>query len=179
LVGGCGGDSYSLPPTPCDDYCRVMQRASCDDDDPADCVRHCEGSDEIRRARRSCTDAWSALNECLLAAEPRGFVCRDEHTRIPDACLDERRALSVCLVPSSGSCFDECVRQAAACGAELPDCESTCTHQPPSCQEASAAYSSCLQGYPVYCQPGSEPDSRSIDQVPCLTELDAALHCGD
>ncbi|HYP87500.1 MAG TPA: hypothetical protein VEQ59_05090 [Polyangiaceae bacterium] len=173
------GTPYPLPPTPCDDYCRVMQRAECDDDDPADCVRHCEASPELRRARASCAPAWQARNDCLAATEPRAFRCEHDHTRVPDRCLDERRVLAECLVPSSGFCFDECVRQAASCGGELPDCEASCIHQPPACQAASAAFNRCLQGYPVECHEPFAEDTRSLDQIPCLTEVGAALSCGD
>ena len=171
-------DAYSLPPTPCDDHCRAVQRAGCDEDWPADCVRDCESADGPR-ARGRCAAAWSARDACLLRADPHDFVCKDDKSRVPDNCLAERRRLSDCLAPGSGFCFDECVRQAAACHGELPDCEASCSHQTAACQAPSAAFNQCLLGYPVECREPFAPETRPLDQIPCLAEVGALLHCGE
>lgn len=177
MLGGCDG-SYPLAPTPCDDFCGAEERGNCNDDDPADCVRDCEINDgAIGRSR--CAEAWSARNRCLLGLDASAFTCRDDRSHPPAACLDERRALSECLAPGSGACFDECVRQAASCGAELTDCESACSHPSPRCAEAANDYNRCIAGYPVECREPFAPDPRPPEQIPCFSQALTLLACAE
>jgi hypothetical protein len=175
LLCGCG-EAYPLPPTACDDYCRVVQRNGCDDDEPAGCVRECEEA-AAAAAAQSCDEAWSAQNRCLLSAEPASFVCQNGRSRIPDTCLDERRAVSECLAPGSGACFDQCVRQATECRADLLDCEAACQHPNPDCRRVDTAYDRCRLDYAVECRAPFEADPRAPEDIPCFDEALAVLSC--
>jgi hypothetical protein len=165
-VTACPGE-YSLSPTACDDYCRAVQRADCADDYPADCVRDCESD----RASDACDGAWQALDECYADAAANAFVCVDDRSQPGRVCLPERRALSECLAPASGPCFDECVRQVDACGATLSDCEAGCHAPAPGCDGVAHDYYACLVTFPAECRSSSEPDPRRAEQVPCANEF--------
>src|SRR5262245_1271898 len=115
---------YPSTPTACDDYCLAEKRANCDEDQPADCVRDCE----LELGRGTCRAALQALSACYAKREDSDFFCEDGQSQVRDVCLAERRALDECLLPGSGSCFDECVRQSSACQASLDDCERDCRH---------------------------------------------------
>lgn len=174
LLAGCEGD-YTLPPTACDDYCHATQRGGCRDDAPAACVRDCEASGE--GARTECSLEWQARNDCLLRADASSFQCQDNHSQLPDICLEQRRALSECAAPGSGACFDECLRQVESCGASLQDCEAACREPSPSCLATSSAYNACLQGYPVECRDYFMEDTREPADIPCFYEALAVLAC--
>ena len=176
VLGGCDPE-YPLPPTACDDYCHAVQRGNCEDDAPADCVRDCESAGSAA-APASCDAAWRARNACFLTAAASVFVCEDKHSKLPDICLDERRALTDCLAPGSSVCFDECLRQVEACGANLLDCETACAHPNPACADALVSYDTCLLDYPVECRGWLEADPRSPDEIPCINEALAVLACG-
>jgi len=175
LSGGCESE-YSLPPTACDDYCHATLRGNCADDAPADCVRDCEKANTAT-VRDRCAAAWRARDDCWLTAAPSAFSCQDKHSKIADICLDERRAFAECVSPGSGSCFDQCVRQAQACGSTLSDCEAGCSNPTPACRSASVAFNTCLLGYPVDCGNGSEPDTRDPAHTPCYYEALGVLAC--
>lgn len=161
----CRGD-YALSPTACDDHCRAVERADCSDDYPADCVRDCESD----RSAHTCASAWQTLDDCYVGADARAFVCVNDRSRPGPVCLPERRALSECLVPGGGPCFDECVRQANACGATLNDCEAACHTPAPGCGGIAHDYYACLATFPVECHAWFEADPRSPEDVPCYSE---------
>jgi len=175
LCGACASD-YPLPPTACDDYCHATQRGDCDDDSPADCVRDCEANNDAS-LRESCADAWRARDDCYLRLARSAFSCDDGKSRPPDACLDERRAVVECFSPGTGSCFDECVRQANSCGDNLTDCEHDCVTKDPECRASSNTYARCLQDYPVACKDPLTPDPRPPEEVPCFDEALDFLAC--
>ena len=175
LLAGCAAN-YELPPTPCDDYCHASQRGDCRDDAPADCVRDCEETGSADAAA-PCAAAWRARNDCLLSADANSFQCQDNHTQLPNICMDERRALRECASPGSGACFDECLRQVESCEANLGDCEAACTKASPACQAASDTYSACIQGYPVECREFFMEETREPEDVPCYYEAVAAFIC--
>jgi hypothetical protein len=176
VLGGCDA-AYSLPPTLCDEYCHAIQQADCRDDAPADCVRDCEKSDSAA-ARAACDEAWRARDDCFLRVERGTFTCEENKSRIPDICIDERRALGECLAPGSGACFDQCLRQVEACGTKLPDCQAACSQPSPGCQAVASAYYTCLKDYPVGCRSWFEQDTRRPDDIPCFYEALAVLACG-
>src|SRR6185369_10753961 len=118
-----------------------------------------------------------AQNSCLLSVDPASFVCRDKHSRLPDTCLHERRAVSECLAPGSGACFDQCVRQADECRSELLGCEAACQHPNPECRQVDIAYDACLLGYAVECRAPFEADTRAPEEIPCFAEALAVLSC--
>src|SRR6185295_10998859 len=93
-------------------------------------------------------------------------------------CLSERRDLSECLSPGSGACFDQCLRQADACGGSLSDCEAGCHAPSPGCELVSHAYQACLLTYPVECRAWFEADPRQPEDVPCYYEALDVLACG-
>jgi len=170
----CGCDSgYPIDPTACDDFCRALQRADCQDDAPADCVRDCEA----RRASPDCDASLTALGECYAESDPSAFTCDDDRTKVGPVCHAERRALDECVAPGSGVCFDECVRQSESCHGSLDDCELGCLHPSPRCREASQSYSACLLGFPVECRDWLEPETRPPEEIPCFDEALAVLDC--
>jgi hypothetical protein len=170
--------SYGLPPTQCDDHCHAIQRGVCDDDDPADCVRDCE-SENGDAAHQACDDSRLALDDCWLRLDASAFECIDNHTRLPDLCLDERRAFSECLEPGSSPCFDQCLRQVHTCGGVLADCEFSCQHPSPGCASVTFAYQACLLRYPAECRSWGEPETRAPEDVPCFDEALAVLACAN
>jgi hypothetical protein len=169
---------YSLPPTLCDDHCNATERAECSSDDPADCVRACE-SESGARLGDPCQPASRAVDDCFLRAESSAFFCAGDHTQPSDICLSERRALSECLLPGSGACFDECLRQDQTCGAKLSDCESACPQTSPACEATFVTYYLCLLSYPVDCGPEPQPDTRDPADIPCYYEALEVLACGN
>jgi hypothetical protein len=174
-LSGCDTE-YALPPTPCDDYCHAIQRGDCRDDTPASCVRDCEESNAAV-VPAGCEQAFRARNDCLSRTAPSAFVCEDNRSRIPDICLDERRAFGECLAPGSGACFDQCLRQVEACGARLTDCEAACNRPEPGCEAASISFNTCLLEYPVECRAWLEEDPRPEQEIPCFYESLAVLAC--
>jgi hypothetical protein len=173
-VAACQGE-YSLAPTACDDHCRAIQRADCSEDYPADCVRDCENV----RHSWACDETQRAVAACYAAVDAADFACVNDHSQPGSICLPERRALSECLAPGSGACFDQCVRQAEACGTSLSDCEAGCQEPTPGCEQASNAYNTCLLDVPVECRDFFEPDTRPIEEIPCGDEGIAAFVCGE
>ena len=167
--------TYGVPASACDDHCHALQRANCNEDDPADCVRECERTDDGRGHTR-CSSAWSALDDCFLHAASSNFFCADDHSQTSDICLAERRALSECLTPGSGACFDQCLRQVSNCGAALPDCEARCRQPASGCELTFSRYYSCLLDYPVEC-PSPGPDTRAAQDIPCFDEALDVLEC--
>jgi hypothetical protein len=172
LLAGCRG-AYSQPPTACDDYCQATQRASCSEDYPADCVRDCEE----RQVVAGCEPERRTLNDCYAAADVSSYTCVNDHSEPGHVCLAERRALSECLAPTSGPCFDQCVRQTDECGATLSDCEAGCHEPPAGCELASHDYNACLLRYPNECRPWLEPDPRPAAEIPCRDEALGTLAC--
>lgn len=120
-----------------------------------------------------------ARSACLLALDASAFTCEDDASRVPDACLEERRALTGCFAPGAEFCFDECVRQAEACDGSLVDCEADCLKPTSRCQSASNVYGRCLQDFPVECHEWLEPDQRPDDEIPCRDEALWLLGCSE
>lgn len=175
LCAGCESPD-SLAPTPCDDHCHATQRADCRDDEPADCVRDCE-REPGPHVGDVCLESFRALDACLQSAPPSAFFCANNHSQFDDICVPERRALSECIAPGSGTCFDQCVRRDHACGAPLSDCEDSCRHTSPDCAAVSSAYYTCLGDYPVDCQDRSGGDDRAPADIPCFYEALGLLAC--
>ena len=173
VASACRGE-YTQPPTACDDYCLAVQRADCSEDYPADCVRDCAKSP----ARDPCAAEQRRLNDCYAATDASEFQCVNERSQPGPVCLPERRALSECLAPTSGPCFDECLRQADECGATLTDCEARCQRPTVGCELASHDYNACLLQLPTECRPWLEPDTRKFEDIPCGPEALAAWFCG-
>jgi len=173
-ANGCES-AYPLPPTACDDYCHAVSRG-CDDDSPAGCVRDCELLTPVAE-RAACAEQWQARSQCLLALDATAFRCTDDRTLVPAACFEERRALSDCVAPGSGSCFDECVRQAQTCGGDLSECEAGCRGSEPACRSAASDYYGCLQDFPVECRAWLEPDPREPQDIPCYDQALILLAC--
>jgi hypothetical protein len=172
VLSACRGD-YTQPPTACDDYCQASQRAGCSEDYPADCVRDCEAS-----RTGDCEPLWRSLTDCYAAVDASAFTCVDDHSEPGRVCLPERRALSECLAPTSGPCFDQCLRQADECGASLRDCEAECHYPTAGCELASHDYDACLLLHPTECRDWLEPDPRPFDEIPCRYEILGVLACG-
>jgi hypothetical protein len=162
---------YPLSATVCDDYCRATQRADCDDDEPADCVRDCEQA----RGASACDAPLAKLSRCYQQSDPGAFACVDDHTRFGPLCATERRELDECRLPGSGACFDECVRQAQSCEGELDACERGCKRASDTCQEASDRYNACLLGHPVECRAWLQMETRPPEEIPCYDEALAVL----
>jgi hypothetical protein len=104
----CDQDDYPVAPTFCDEWCRVLLRAGCDQE-PENCVRACEQS----RAPPECVGQESSLLDCYAAAPPSEFVCSGRgFLRIarPEerVCQPERDALIECAYPEVKLCLDIC-----------------------------------------------------------------------
>ncbi|HKY39472.1 MAG TPA: hypothetical protein VJN18_26215 [Polyangiaceae bacterium] len=140
---------------------------------PADCVRSCEA----RLGGDTCHDARRTLVQCYADSKPGTFSCVDDQVHVGSVCLDERRVLDECLMPGSGPCFDECVRQSEACDVWLDECEDTCRHPPLGCEATSQQYSSCLLNYPVECREWLQTPTRPAEEVPCYEQALALLAC--
>lgn len=177
LVSACD-TRYPLPPTLCDDHCNATERADCSADDPAQCVRDCESKSGARLGD-PCQQASRAVDDCFRRADISAFFCDGDHSQPTDICLSERRALSECLLPGSGACFDECLRQDQTCGAMLTDCENACRQTSPGCEAPSTTYYLCLLGYPVDCSPEPQQGTRDPADIPCYYEALGVLACGN
>jgi len=160
VLAACRGD-YSISPTACDEHCKIIERADCSEDYPADCVRDCEAA----RSGQACERAWQALDGCYAAADADAFVCVDDRSQPGSVCLPERRGLSECLLPGSGACFDHCLRQAEADEATLSDCEAGCHETAPGCEQISHDYYACLAAPPP------------SEEGPCYYEALGLLAC--
>jgi hypothetical protein len=104
----CEANDYSLQPSFCDDWCRVLLRTGCDEE-PENCVRTCERS----RAPAACASRERALLTCYEAQPPSAFGCSDqgfpESTRPEEStCPAERDALVDCAYPDVKECLDVC-----------------------------------------------------------------------
>jgi hypothetical protein len=113
----------------------------------------------------------------LLRAPASAFFCAENHAQFTDICLMERRALTECVAPGGGACFDECLRRAQACGAKLSDCEDGCRSTNSGCAAVSSAYYTCLRGYPVDCGNGGDAGARGPDDIPCYDQALELLAC--
>jgi hypothetical protein len=173
LVSSACDAGYPIAATACDDYCRAQQRADCEDDAPADCVRDCEAL----RPSSDCDATLSALGACYESSDASAFSCEDDRTKVAPVCLTERRALAECRLPGSGPCFDECQRQSESCQGNLDDCERGCLHTSPRCQRASEHYNACLLRFPVECREWLAPETRSPEEIPCFDEALEVLGC--
>lgn len=107
-AAGCDPEAYPLEPTFCDDWCRVLLRARCDQE-PENCVRLCEQS----KAEGACFERQEALRACYQAAPSDGWVCTGTGFRTlprpPEPlCRDERDALIACAYPPVATCLVTC-----------------------------------------------------------------------
>lgn len=104
----CDYDDYPLEPTFCDDWCRVLLRADCEQE-PENCVRSCERS----VAQGDCFPLQEQLLSCYDGTKPSDWACTGsgfQTTPRPDEtlCQPERDALIACAYPSVKQCLDVC-----------------------------------------------------------------------
>ncbi|HEY6559244.1 MAG TPA: hypothetical protein VI072_18295, partial [Polyangiaceae bacterium] len=104
----CDADDYPLPPTFCDDWCRVIRRVPCDEE-PENCVRTCERS----RGPAQCQQAYRVLLGCYAGTPASEFSCSDEgfnEVARPNEhiCRTERDTLIECAYPNVRACLDVC-----------------------------------------------------------------------
>jgi hypothetical protein len=173
-LSGCD-DPYPIAPTACDDWCRVTQRASCEEDYPEGCVSRCEDRSIGRRFPR-CEPAWLTLIECYRAAPDSDFLCVDDESQPAPICIDERIALTACAFPLRGRCLGVCLREARDCGRSGTACEARCRSQPEGCDDEQRALYDCQSSMPADCQDPAT-DTRAISEIPCLAEIGALLEC--
>lgn len=110
---GCEADRYPLEPTFCDDWCRMLLRASCDQE-PENCVRNCERS----VAQEPCFDFQVELLDCYEKSPAGDWACTGSGWRaLPrpqeSTCQPERDALIACAYPDVRRCLGLC-REAEA-----------------------------------------------------------------
>jgi hypothetical protein len=170
----CDG-SYPIAPTACDDWCRVTQRANCEEDYPEGCVSNCEDRSIGRRFPR-CEAAWLTLTECYRAAPDSDFLCSDEESRPAPICIDERVSLTACAFPLRGLCLGVCLREARDCGRPGLACEARCRSQPEGCDDEQRALYECQSSMPADCRDPAT-DTRAISEIPCIAEIGALLEC--
>jgi hypothetical protein len=166
---------YPIAPTACDDWCRVTQRAGCEEDYPEDCVANCEDRSIGRRFPR-CEPPWLALTECYRRAPDSGFLCVDDESRPAPICVVERVALTTCAFPLRGLCLEACLREARDCGRPALLCEARCRSRPPGCDEQERSLYACQLRGPVDCQDPAT-DTRDVTEIPCIAEIGALLEC--
>jgi hypothetical protein len=171
----CEGGDYPIAPTACDDWCRVTQRAGCEEDYPEGCVSNCEERAIGRRFPR-CEPEWLELTECYRRSPDADFLCVEEESRPRPICIDERVALTACAFPLRGQCLAACLREARDCGRPELACEARCRSQPPGCDEPQRALYACQLGQPADCWSG-EDDTRVVSEIPCIAEIGALLEC--
>lgn len=171
----CETGAYPIAPTTCDDWCRVTQRAGCEEDYPEGCVTRCEDRSIGRRFPR-CEPAWLELIECYRRASDLDFLCVEEESRPGPICIEERAALTGCAVPLRGRCLEVCLREARDCGRPELACEARCRSQPPGCDDEQRALYACQLARPVDCQ-APETDTRDASEIPCIGEIGALLEC--
>ena len=101
LSGACSG-GYSLPPTPCDDWCHVTHDAygsSCSGYySPADCVSECETA---QLGHPNCTAQFEVALACYRntpGATTAGCYYNPDPLYVPP-CRPEFEALAFCAAP--------------------------------------------------------------------------------
>lgn len=95
---GCAG-GYPLPPTKCDEWCRVTRGATCDEwYNPASCVAQCE---ESNLSVTACSTEFEATLACFRRS-PNALHQRCVYDNVPDDCSNEVALLSTC---SGGSLY--------------------------------------------------------------------------
>ncbi len=104
----CDYTDYPLAPTFCDNWCRVLLRANCEQE-PENCVRSCEQS----AAPEPCREHEATLLRCYAATRPSEFVCSGrgfQQIARPEerVCQPERDALIDCAYPEVKVCLDVC-----------------------------------------------------------------------
>jgi hypothetical protein len=155
LAVTCQNQSYSLAPTPCDEFCESRQRANCSRDDPEACVAACETNPYITdkgagTVATGCEALGERLTQCLLQAPPESFYCTNERTGWHRAlCAEEQDAVSRCG-DFSNTCSLFCGQQAEQCGHDLAWCQKSCRPELPCAPEFSGLYD-CLDSGPVAC----------------------------
>jgi hypothetical protein len=142
-------NGYPLPPTPCDDWCLVLQRAGCEEDWPEKCVSGCESE---LRASRGCEDEWQARYACYQQASDDDFFCGDELSRLrAGICDDEQEALWECSAPLASRCGKVCEMLAEACpDTELESCWESCVAVSSS-EDSAIAFLDCVRDEPLDC----------------------------
>ena len=98
LGGACSG-GYSLPPTPCDDWCHVTQGSYGYNTcyayyDPASCVSECETA---QLGNRNCTAQFQVALACYR--DTPGATTSGCYYNTAPACFPEYQALVVCAAP--------------------------------------------------------------------------------
>jgi hypothetical protein len=89
---GCSG-GYPLPPTKCDEWCKVTRGAECKDFyNPASCVANCE---ESNLSVAECSDQFEATLACFRRS-PNALIQRCVYDNQPDDCSNEVQLLSTC-----------------------------------------------------------------------------------
>jgi hypothetical protein len=166
---------YPIEPTACDDWCRVTQRANCEEDYPEGCVSNCEERQIGRRFPR-CEEPWLTLAECYRGAPDSAFLCVEDESRPSPICIDERVALMACAFPLRGRCLEVCLREARDCGQPALRCEARCRSLPSGCEAQEQALYACQLREPVDCQDPAG-DRREVSEIPCIAEIGALLEC--
>jgi hypothetical protein len=89
---GCSG-GYPLPPTKCDEWCKVTRGAMCQDwYNPASCVAQCE---EANLSAAECSSEFEATLACFRRS-PNALIQRCLYDNVPDDCSNEVALLSNC-----------------------------------------------------------------------------------
>lgn len=89
---GCQGE-YSLPPTPCDEWCEANRLSGCGRVQPASCVVQCQKLG--LSARPECVSAIHAVLICLQEHPPVD-LCDAGHDPAADQCAPELDTLFSC-----------------------------------------------------------------------------------
>lgn len=175
---GCEND-YPIAPTACDDWCYATQRADCNEEEPPDdCVSDCENG-ALGRRHPNCEPDWITLSECYRDAPDSAFTCVEERSEPSNTlCSQERRAANYCVSEQAGLCFDQCVREAEACGGVLAHCEEECSliaETTKGCNPERLELDRCLVQAPIAC--GAHASSESSAELYCCEPLVALLEC--
>ena len=166
---------YPLPPTACDDWCLVTQRAGCSEDDPAGCVSDCEDN-AVGRREPECEGPWLRLSDCYRAAPADDFHCIQGESQPGAICVDQRVELSSCVWPLAGRCLQSCLREKSECEQPQRDCEEECQRSSPECEDSERSLYDCRLASTVDCgETGSEP--RALEDIPCSGEALTWLAC--
>jgi hypothetical protein len=128
----CDYNDYPLKPTFCDEWCRVLLRAGCEQE-PENCVRTCEQSS----APAECQELQRTLLSCYGATPASDFVCSGQgfqQIARPEerVCQSERDALIECAYPEVKVCLDVCRAAEAESADAVPDAAASPPNRCPS-----------------------------------------------
>jgi hypothetical protein len=168
---GCD-EEYPLAPIVCDDYCLATQRANCEEDWPATCVRNCEfarSSGEFP----DCGSEFDTLLECVESLEASDFECVGGYSEpLPGRCEGEIRTHSFCIVPVFYRCLALCEDRAEHCPEVDADaCLRACRSGPDECDNEKIAWLDCELAETEACLPSPKCTRLQVELSDCIDRV--------